>query len=397
MNDISTSQKYKNTLKDRFIRYVKIWSESDGKKADDGVFPSTKQQWDFAKVLFKEMKKLGLKNVQLTKKCYVYGNLPGKGELSSAPSILFLAHMDTVDEVTGKNVKPMIAQKPEQFSGDKSDTVITTDGNTLLGADDKAGVSAIMTALEYLIREKKDHCPVEIIFSPDEETGHGMDYVPFELIKSKFAYTVDGGDEGEMETECFNAFSALVTFTGNACHTGDAKKLKMVNAGLLASEFVSALPENMRPETTEKYEGFIAPMSINATIEKSTVTLLLRSFDLKEIEEEKKIVKETAEKICKKTGGKVTVSFRQQYLNMRENLDKNPHVVEKLIAAYKKAGVKIVNKPIRGGTDGSRLTELGIPCPNIFTGAHNFHSRNEWCSLNQMSKSADIIINLLTE
>jgi len=397
MNDISTNQKYKNTLKDRFIRYVKIWSESDGKKADDGVFPSTKQQWDFAKVLFKEMKKLGLKNVQLTKKCYVYGNLPGKGERSSAPSILFLAHMDTVDEVTGKNVKPMIAQKPEQFSGDKSDTVITTDGNTLLGADDKAGVSAIMTALEYLIREKKDYCPVEIIFSPDEETGHGMDYVPFELIKSKFAYTVDGGDEGEMETECFNAFSALVTFTGNACHTGDAKKLKMVNAGLLASEFVSALPENMRPETTEKYEGFIAPMSINATIEKSTVTLLLRSFDLKEIEDEKKIVKETAEKVSKKNGGNVTVSFRQQYLNMRENLDKNPHVVEKLIAAYKKAGVKIVNKPIRGGTDGSRLTELGIPCPNIFTGAHNFHSRNEWCSLNQMSKSADIIINLLTE
>ena len=397
MNCISESKEYKNALKERFIKYVKIWSESNSELADKGVFPSTKQQWDFAKVLLKELKKLGLKNVQLTKKCYVYANLPGTGSLSNAPSVLFLAHMDTVDEVTGKNVNPKIAKKPEEYSGDEKDTIITTDGTTLLGADDKAGVAAIITAVEYIIKNKIDHCPFELIFSPDEETGHGMDYVPFELIKSKFAYTVDGGDLGEMETECFNAFSALVTFTGNACHTGDAKKLKMVNATLMASNFISSLPQDKRPETTEKYQGFIAPMNVNGTIEKSTVSLLLRSFDMKEMEEEKKTVKKLAEQCAKKSGGTVTVSYRQQYLNMKNELDKNPFVVEKLIAAYKKAGVKIVNKPIRGGTDGSRLTELGIPTPNIFTGAHNFHSRNEWCSLNQMSKSADIIVNLLTE
>lgn len=397
MNCISESNEYKNALKERFIKYVKIWSESNSELADKGVFPSTKQQWDFAKGLLKELKKLGLKNVQLTKKCYVYANLPGTGSLSNAPSVLFLAHMDTVDEVTGKNVNPQIAKKPEEYSGDKKDTIITTDGTTLLGADDKAGVAAIVTAVEYIIKNKIDHCPFELIFSPDEETGHGMDYVPFELIKSKFAYTVDGGDLGEMETECFNAFSALVTFTGNACHTGDAKKLKMVNATLMASNFISSLPQDKRPETTEKYQGFIAPMNVNGTIEKSSVSLLLRSFDMKEMEEEKKTVKKLAEQCAKKSGGTVTVSYRQQYLNMKDELDKNPFVVEKLIAAYKKAGVKIVNKPIRGGTDGSRLTELGIPTPNIFTGAHNFHSRNEWCSLNQMSKSADIIVNLLTE
>lgn len=390
MNFISEKPELKQKLLDNFLRYVQIWSESDSELADQGVFPSTPQQKDFAKVLEGELKAFGMDEVILNDDGYVYAYKNGKGSLSKEPSVLLLAHMDTVDEVSGKDVKPVISKKDD-------DTIISTDGSTLLGADDKAGVAAIMTCADFIIHSEKDYLPFEIIFSPDEETGHGMDKVPLQLIKSKYAYTVDGGDLGEMETECFNAWAAVVDFTGHATHTGTAKKEHMVNAVVMASNFVSLLPRDKAPETTEKFQGFIAPMDITGTIEKAQVNLLLRSFNLKEIDEEKQIILKNAALIQKNSGGMVQVSFKQQYLNMKENLDKNPQVVEKLKKAFDAAGVKIVNTPIRGGTDGSRLTEMGIPTPNIFTGGHNFHSRDEWCSLNQMSKSADILVNLLIE
>ena len=373
------------------MRYVKIWTESDGAAADKGVFPSTSRQFDLARMLEDELKALGLKEVQVTEDCYVYGYLPGNGGPStSSGTTLFLAHMDTVDEVSGKDVKPVLTA-----NGD--DTIISSDGTTLLGGDDKAGVSAIMCALEYL-QEHPDlpHGPVEVLFSPDEETGHGMDRVPLKLIKSKCAYTVDGGHEGELESECFNAWSALVEFTGKACHTGDAKKLGMINAGLMAGAFVSLLPQDMLPETTEGYEGFIALMEMNATIEKASAQFLLRAFNIEEIEHEKELLQQNAREIERLFGGKVEVSFKQQYLNMKNELDKHPEVVKRLEKAYELAGVQIIRKPIRGGTDGSRLTEMGIPTPNIFTGGHEFHSRNEWVSLNSMCKSADVLINLLS-
>lgn len=390
-------------LLDRFCRYVKIWSESDGKSADEGVFPSTEQQWDFAKVLVKELRNLGTRNVYLTDNCYVVGkidsNIIDPEERKKYPAILLMAHMDTVDEVSGKDVHPVITMPSaaESPTGE-ADTIIKTDGTTLLGADDKAGVSAIMTAIEYLMNHYEDlpHGPIEVMFSPDEETGHGMDKVPLNILKAQTAYTVDGGDEGELECECFNAYAAKVSFIGKACHTGDAKAGGMVNALTMAGNFLARLPRDMAPETTEGYQGFIAPMDISGSIEETHIELLLRSFYIEEIDKEKTLIRDLAEKVASEFGGSAQVEFKQQYLNMKEKMDQNPEVVAKLEKAYLAAGVKIVKKPIRGGTDGSRLTEMGIPTPNIFTGAHDFHSRNEWCSLNQMSKAADVIINLLT-
>lgn len=398
MNCISSSHVYKEKLQKRFIRYVKIWSESDGEAADNGIFPSTERQWDFAKVLEGELKELGLENVCITENCYVYGYLPGTGALAEEEPVLFLAHMDTVDEVSGKDVKPVLEEKD-------GDIIIHSDGNTLLGGDDKAGVAAIMTAVEFLVKGETytadskssplPHRPVEVIFSPDEETGHGMDKVPMEMIRSKSAYTVDGGDEGEMETECFNAWGATVKFTGKACHTGTAKADGMINANLMASHFISLLPADKRPETTEDHQGFIAVMKTESSIESAEVDLLLRSFSMDEIDEEKTAVSYAARMTEVQFGGKVEVTFTQQYLNMKAKLDEAPEVVDRLEKAYESAGVKIIRKPIRGGTDGSRLTEMGIPTPNIFTGAHEFHSRNEWVSLNQMSKASDIVVNIL--
>lgn len=406
MNYIYNNKEEMNHLLDRFTRYVKIWSESDGKAADSGVFPSTERQWDIAKVLVKELRNMGTRNVYLTDWCYVVAkidsNIVDPEERKKYPTILLMAHMDTVDEVTGENVKPVISMlsASESPTGEE-DTIIRSDGTTLLGADDKAGVAAIMAAVDYLMRHYEEeglkHGPIEVMFSPDEETGHGMDKVPLNILKADFAVTADGGDEGEFECECFNAWACTVKFTGKACHTGSAKSGGMVNAVTLASAFTAALPHDMAPETTENYEGFIAPMEITGTIESSSVEMLLRSFNIEEIEQEKEIIKSTAEKVIAQFGGTYELEFKQQYLNMKEKLDEHPEVMERLRAAYKASGVEVREQPIRGGTDGSRLTELGIPTPNIFTGAHDFHSRNEWLSLNQCAKCADVLINLLTQ
>ena len=395
MNYIFNNKEYKNKLLERFLTYVKIWTESDGQAAERGEFPSTKRQFELARLLESQLKELGLQEVQVTEDCYVYGYLAGSvvPEHVEGPQnapVLLLAHMDTVDEVSGNDVKPQLEETDD-------DTIIRSDGTTLLGGDDKAGVSAIMECLEYFAEHPElPHGPVEVLFSPDEETGHGMDRVPLKLIKSKSAYTVDGGALGEMETECFNAWACTADFYGKACHTGDAKALGMVNAALMAGDFVSKLPHDKLPETTEGLEGFIALMEITGTIEKATAQFLLRAFNIEEIEAEKRLFERNANEIMKKYGGKVELSFKQQYLNMKDTLDKHPDVVKRLEKAYEAAGVQIIRKPIRGGTDGSRLTEMGIPTPNIFTGGHEFHSRNEWVSLNSMCKAADVLINLLS-
>ena len=384
MNYIYNNKEEENKLLDRFCRYVKIWSESDGKAADAGVFPSTERQWDIAKVLVKELRNLGTRNVYLTDNCYVVAkidsNITDSEERKKYPAILLMAHMEPTKQ---------------------DDTIVKSDGTTLLGADDKAGVSAIMAAVEYLMNHYEEeglkHGPIEVMFSPDEETGHGMDKVPLNILKADFAVTVDGGDEGELEAECFNAWAASLKFTGKACHTGSAKAGGMVNAVTLASTFVSELPRNMAPETTENYEGFIAPMEITGSIESASVDMLLRSFNIEEIEKEKEIIKTAAESVVSKLGGTYELNFKQQYLNMKEKLNQHPEILTRLEKAYEDSGVKVRKQPIRGGTDGSRLTELGIPTPNIFTGAHEFHSRNEWLSLNQCAKAADVLINLLTQ
>lgn len=378
----------RNSLLNRFIKYVKTYSQSDSNKADEGVIPSTPQQFEMTKILCEELKSLGLENVQTTEHCYTYGFLPAND--GDEKSICLLAHIDTVDEVSGLNVNPQIAEE-------NGDTIIRSDGTTLLGADDKAGVAEIMTALEYLkSHPETKHCGIEVIFSPDEETGHGMDKVPLGLLKSRCAYTVDGGSLGELEIECFNAWKSEIEFTGVACHTGTARGV-MVNAVSMASNFLENLPRTERPETTDGYQGFYAPMSVEGSIEKAKVVLFLRDFDLKEMENRREIVEMIARSTAASFGGMAKVTHTQQYLNMKEKMDEAPEVVENLIAAYKAAGVEPKFVPIRGGTDGSRLTEMGIPTPNIFTGGHNFHSRDEWASLDEMCKACQILIQLATK
>ena len=402
-------------LLDRFIKYVKIWTESDSCKADQGIIPSMERERDLAEVLESELKLFGLTDIQITDNCYVYGVLPASEGFENVPSFCLLAHIDTVEEVSGKDVKPIIHSKydgakiylncgvcldPETddnlaLAAKNLETIITSDGTTLLGADDKAGVAEIMTTLQYLVGHPElKHGRIEVLFSPDEETGHGMDKVPLDLIKSKFAYTVDGGHVGELETECFNAYGVKISFVGKSTHTGDAMKGKMVNACSIASRFVEMLPNKERPETTCGYEGFYAVMDMNGSIEKCEVSLLLRDFSNEGMQRRIDFVGRLAETVSESFGGTCKIEFKEQYKNMKGILDKNPFVVNSLVAAYKKAGVEPVFKPIRGGTDGSRLTELGIPTPNIFTGGHNYHSRSEWASLEQMCSACEVLIHL---
>ncbi len=379
----------KSALLERFLRYVGIWTTSDSAAADKGIQPSTQRQSDLARVLADELRQFGLSDVQITDHCYVYARLDATDAGASKPFCL-LAHMDTVEECSGQNIKPQLTHKD-------GDTIISTDGTTLLGADDKAGVAEIMQALCFLCSHPEiKHGTVEVCFSPDEETGHGMDNVPLSLIRSKQAYTVDGGNMSELETECFNAYKSEVKFTGVATHTGTARG-KMVNAVTMASRFVSLLPQNEAPETTDGMEGFFAPMDISGTIESSSVTVFLRDFTTEGMERRKNLIDQTAQTVALTSGGLVQVNHVFQYANMKEGLKKSPSTVQNLIKAYKNAGLEPVFPPIRGGTDGSRLTELGIPTPNIFTGGHNFHSKAEWASLNEMSKTLEVLINLCTQ
>lgn len=415
MKHVTKNSDIQKSLLERFLKYVKIWTESNGEKADAGVMPSEDRQFDLAKQLVAELTVMGMQDIQTTENCYTYAYLPATKGFESVPPFCLLAHIDTVDEVSGKDVKPMVHPEYDgtpidlqcgvrhdvlkdealALAAKNHETIITTDGTTLLGADDKAGVAEIMTCLEYLVAHPKiNHGKIEVIFSPDEETGHGMDKVPLKLLKSKFAYTVDGGHIGELETECFNAFGAEVEFTGKACHTGDARKGGMVNAISMASRFVESLPSNQRPETTCGKEGFFAVMEMSGSIEKAKVSLLLRDFTELGMQERIDTVKALASAAALSFGGSVEYGFKEQYKNMKANLDKHPEVVENLVQAYKDAGVEPVFVPIRGGTDGSRLTELGIPTPNIFTGGHNYHGRYEWASLEQMSSAVDVLINL---
>lgn len=413
MAGIEKKSDFQKKLLNRFLKYTKIWTTSDSANADAQIFPSTENQQIFAQNLKEELSSLGLENVQVTEKSYVYAILKATEGFENSPSFCLLSHLDTSEEVSGKNVNTQVFENYDgslislenisiDSSGDEElskiantgDTLITTDGTTLLGADDKAGVAEIITAVEFLIQNKIPHGDIEILFSPDEETGHGMDFVPLNLLKSKHAYTVDGGSQGELETECFNASSATVTFFGKSTHTGTARKQKMINAVMMASKFLENLPHTEFPETTDGYEGFFAPIEISGSVEKAQVYILLRDFEESGIEKRIFQIKKIAESVEFATGGKVSVQIKEQYKNMKNALEKSPETVELLKKAYENAGITPNFIPIRGGTDGSRLSEMGIPTPNIFTGGHNFHSRFEWASLNQMTQAVNVLINL---
>ena len=399
---------------ERFLRYVQVYSESDSQKADKGVSPSTSCQWGMAKLLRSELQALGLQNVQTDSHCFTYALLPASPGAESVPPFCLIAHIDTVDEVSGKDVKPLvhrdydgsvitlpsgIALDPAEDrhlaeAGKEKDTIITSSGDTLLGADDKAGIAEIMAAVSYLRSHPEEyHGPIEILFSPDEETGHGMDNVNLQLLRSKACYTVDGGHIGELETECFNAVKSDVTFYGKSKHTGDARP-DMVNAVCMAAAFVSSLPRHEMPETTDGYMGFYAPLEMEASLEKARIMLLLRDFTQDGIERRKKLVQQVAETVALSFGGRAEVTNTEQYRNMKEKLASQPHVVQSLVAAYRAAGIEPCFPPIRGGTDGSRLTEMGLPTPNIFTGGHSYHSRYEWASLAQMRRAVEVLIQL---
>lgn len=394
---VKKDSEFQKKLLERFLKYVKIETTSDSTKADKKIIPSTQTQTDFAKILKEELIQTGLKNVTLTEHSYVYGILKATEGFKNSKSFCLISHLDTSEEVTAKNVNPqLIKEFFSQFSEklENNDTIISTDKKTLLGADDKAGIAEIITSLEFIQQNKIEHGDIEVLFTPDEETGHGTDFAPLELIKSKHAYTVDGGNKGELETECFNAYSAEIIFSGKSTHTGTAKKEKMINAILMASKFIQNLPHNELPETTDGYDGFFAPLEITGSIEKAKINILLRDFTKDGIQKRIETIKKLAEFIEFSTGGKVESIFKEQYKNMKEKIQQNPEVVDILKKAYTASDIEPIFSPIRGGTDGSRLTELGIPTPNIFTGGHNFHSRYEWASLNQMTDALNVLINL---
>lgn len=402
----------KNTLLENFLSYIKIWTTSDSQKADEGLQPSTERQFDLANHIKNQLEALKIES-HITQKGYLCARIKATKGYENCTSVGFLAHLDTAGEVSGENVNPKIIENYDgksitlndeisilieenpQLAKCKGQTIITTDGTTLLGADDKAGIAEIMTAIQILQDKNIPHGQIEIIFSPDEETGHGMDNVPLDWLESKQCYTVDGGDLGEIEAECFNAYKSEITFTGKALHTGSARP-NMVNAVTMASKFVSMLPQNESPEATDGYLGFYAPMEISGSMESATVTVFLRDFEDSGMNRRIETVDSLAQ-TCKSLfpNGNVEVKHTFQYKNMKQVLDKNPHVMQNLIDAVKNVGIEPVIRPIRGGTDGSRLSEMGIPTPNIFTGGHNFHSRTEWACLEQMEYSVKTILELI--
>jgi tripeptide aminopeptidase len=397
----------------RFLNYVRYDTESSRHTEKT---PSTQGQWELAKILRDELLSLGLKDVRITDNCYVIARLSASPGKENAPCIGFLSHLDTADDVSGKDVKPQFVQNydggkielagglcldPEKEPGlaeQKGKPIIHSDGATLLGADDKAGIAEIMAAVEYLVTNPRiEHGSVEIIFTPDEETGKGLPEFPLDEIKSAFCYTVDGGQLGEIESECFNAYKADIEFYGKVIHTGHARGI-LANAALMASTFAALLPRSESPEATDGYYGYYCPMEISGDLEKAALEVFLRDFENSGMQRRIAALDVFAKTVeTQFPGGKVIVITQPQYYNMKLKIDEKPEALERLQQAARNAGVEWRLKPIRGGTDGSRLTELGIPTPNIFTGGRNFHSRLEWVSVSEMCAACKVIIELVKE
>lgn len=396
---------------ERLVRYAKIETSSD-KHVD--TIPSTPSQWDLARLLLSELKGLGIDDVTLDDKCFVIAHVPASPGSEKKPTIGLMAHLDTSSEVSGANVKPRVIKNydgkaldlspgwvldPAEFSeltDYAGDTIIVTDGTTLLGADDKGGIAIIMTALASMLKNPSlTHGPLCIIFSPDEETGKGMDGFPRDKIAMDACYTFDGGRGGELESECFNAYEAKLVFTGKSSHPGYARGV-MANAVVMAASFVSMLPRSESPEATDGWYGFYYANEIHGTLESSSLDVLLRDFSDEGMARRQAALKAIAATVESQfPDGKVELTLRKQYLNMKKKLDQNPRVLEILYEAATRAGAEPYSKPIRGGTDGARLTEMGIPTPNIFAGMHNIHSRHEWASASEMVLAVDTTLELV--
>ena len=397
-------------LKERFLKYVAINTRSD---ENSETFPSTAAQWDLLNALVEEMKLLGLEDVTIDKYGYAMGTIPATKGKESAPVIGFLAHVDTAPDMSGENVRPRIidsydgedivlnnalTMKVSDFPELKrfvDHTLIHTDGTTLLGADDKAGIAEIMTAAEYLMAHPEiEHGKIRIGFTPDEEIGRGVDFFDVKAFGADFAYTMDGGFEGELEYENFNAASAKIAIQGRNVHPGYAKH-KMINAIEVACEINNMIPAVERPQFTDGYEGFYHCVGLNGTVENATISYIIRDHDAELFEQKKIWMWDIVGMLNKKYGqGTLTLTLKDQYYNMRKMVEPHPQVIDNALAAMREADVEPIVRPIRGGTDGARLSFMGLPCPNIFAGGMNFHGKFEYCSLNSMQKAVQVIINI---
>jgi len=400
----------------RFISYVIIDTESD---ASSDTTPSTNKQLVLANKLVDELNEIGMNEVTIDKNGYVMATLPSNIE-KKIPTIGFVSHYDTTPDFVGANVKPQIVENydggdliinpkekivlsPNRFKDllkYKGQTLITTDGTTLLGADDKAGITEIVSAMEYLIKHPEiKHGKVRVCFTPDEEIGRGAHLFDVEKFGCDWAYTMDGSEIGELEYENFNAAQAKLTFKGRSVHPGYAKN-KMINAMLMASNFIAKLPKDEVPERTNGYEGFFHLTKISGTIEQTDVNIIIRDFEKKSFEKRKKLISESVEKInkkWKKAFGEniIDLEIKDQYYNMKEKVKPVFHIVELVEKSMKDIGIKPIIKPIRGGTDGCQLSYKGLPCPNIFAGGHNFHGKFEYIPAESMLKATELILKII--
>ncbi len=396
---------------DRFIKYVSIDTQSDPKKSD---FPSTEKQWNLANLLVQELNGIGMEDVTIDKNAYVMATLPSNVK-KVVPTIGFIAHFDTSPDYSGANVKAQIhknydgkdivlnAEKnivlsPSYFDDlllYKGQTLITTDGTTLLGADDKAGITEIMCAMEYMIQHPEiEHGKIRVGFTPDEEVGRGAHKFDVKKFGADWAYTMDGSQVGELEYENFNAAGAKVTIHGKIVHPGYAKG-KMINSMLIASDFIMGLPKNEIPQETEGYEGFFHLHGMQGEVEKTELEYIIRDHDMDLFLKRKEQFQDLADKLNKKLGSDlIEVEIKDQYYNMREKIEPVKHIVDIAEKAMIELGIKPLIKAIRGGTDGSQLSYKGLPCPNIFAGGHNFHGRYEYVPVESMQKATEVIIKI---
>lgn len=396
---------------EKFLKYVKFDTKSDDAST---TVPSTSKQLLLAEELVKELKEMGMKDVSIDENGYVMATLPGNID-KNVPVIGFIAHMDTAPDFSGENVNPIITKKYDgsdivlneeqnivlsvteapELKNYIGQDIITTDGTTLLGADDKAGIAEIMTAMEYLIEHPEiKHGDIRVGFTPDEEIGCGADHFDVPKFNAELAYTVDGGVIGELEYENFNAAGAKVIIKGKNFHPGDSKN-KMINSALVANEFMSMMPANETPATTEGYEGFFHLIAMKGEVEQTTLNYIIRDFDAQGFENRKTFMQDVVSKLNEKYGnGTVTIEIKEQYRNMKEQVEPVKYIVDIAFQAMELVDVKPLVKPIRGGTDGARLSFMGLPTPNLFTGGHNFHGRFEYIPVQSMEKAVEVLVKI---
>jgi tripeptide aminopeptidase len=396
--------------RDRFVRYARVHTSSlEGSDS----FPSTPQQWDLLRLLEQELVELGLEDVELDGHGYVTATLPPTVE-HEVPTIGFLAHVDTFPDVPGENVDPQVvvyeggrlqlpgdakvaldpAESPE-LERHVGHELVTSDGTTLLGADDKAGIAEIVTAVAHLKdRPELPHGRIRVAFNPDEEIGAGTDHLDLDRLGCVAAYTLDGSTAGELEQESFNALQLTVVFRGVSTHTGTAKG-KLVNPVRILADFVASLPRELAPETTEGYEGFVHPHVAQADAEQARCVLILRDHDWGLLQQHEALTRRLAEEAAARfPGSSVELTVKEQYRNMKEFIDRDPRVMAAAEEAYRREGIEPKRVAIRGGTDGSRLSERGLPTPNLFTGGHDYHSRREWVCVRDMGSAAAVVVHL---